>query len=716
MNSKVYDLKLLVVDDLEDNLLLMEGILDLEGFTNVYCVNSAIEAIEYLKKNKVDLIILDITMPGMDGIAACRYIREELNLKEVMILLATSKDDLETLKIGLEDAGANDYVRKIYDNGIELISRIKNLLLLKLQIDLTKQKDKEIKDKHHILEKQVAISEKLGYVVENKNRELATLTSLLDKYVISSKTDTKGFITYASQAFIKICGYKQEELIGKPHNLVRHPDMPKSAFKNMWDTIQAGETWRGEVKNMKKDGGFYWVDAIITADYDEFNKIIGYSAIRLDITAQKEAQFLASYDFLTSLPNRANFEEIASHALNIAKRDKTIMAILFIDFDKFKNINDTLGHLVGDEMLKIVSSRMKSVLREVDTLARIGGDEFVVLLESLQSIENISHITNKLLTSVREPMDIENNNIHTSASIGISVYPNDGVTISELMKNADSAMYFAKDSGRDNYRFYTDKLNIQLTRKIEVEDAVRKAIKNDSFTFVFQPKYDIRTYSCKSCEVLIRLFDEKLGFVSPSEFIPIAEGNKMIIDIGNIVFEKACETLVKWKEMELGIDLISINISSYQLEQKKIIKHFLNIIEKYNLQPSNIELELTEHSIIENLDKNIIILEELRALGFVISIDDFGTGYSSMSYLKKLPVDTIKIDKSFIDDISSHKDDFAITHAIIQLSTDLGYSVIAEGIEHTHQESILSNLGCFMGQGFLYSKGLTYDEFVRFKQ
>jgi len=695
MNKKIYNLNILVVDDLEDNLLLMEEVLDDEGFKNVNYINSAKEAISFLSNNHVDLIILDITMPEMDGITACRYIRNDLNLDKVMILLATAKDDVETLKIGLEEAGANDYVRKIYDNSIEFVSRIKNLLLLKIQIDLTAEKEIEL---------------------DHKNKELQTLTNLLDKYVISSKTDTKGVITYASNAFIDISGYSKEELVGKPHNIVRHPDMKAESFKDMWSVIKSGKTWRGEVKNLQKDGGYYWVDAIITADYDEDNNIIGYSAIRLDITAQKEAQFLASFDFLTSLPNRAKFEEIANHAMKVAKRDKSQLAILFIDFDKFKHINDTLGHNVGDEMLKIVSNRISGALREVDTLARIGGDEFVILLESLNDINNISRIANKLLEVAREPMIIDGNNIHTSASIGISIYPNDGVSIMDLMKKADSAMYHAKDNGRDRYRFFTNQLDSFLTRRLDVENAIKKAIKDDNFNYLYQPKYDLRSYSCKSCELLIRLTDSTLGPISPAEFIPIAEGNKMIVDIGNIVLNKACETLQKWNAINLGIEVISVNISSYQLEQDNIVDIFNDTVTKYGLKPKNIELELTEYSIIDNLEENIRILTDLRELGFIISIDDFGTGYSSMSYLKRLPVDIIKIDKSFIDEISMHNDDFAITHAIIQLSTDLGYSIIAEGIEDINQENILKDIGCFMGQGFLYSQGLSYEDFIKFMQ
>ncbi len=558
------------------------------------------------------------------------------------------------------------------------------------------------------------VNDKLEDTVNNKNKKIQSMEKLTNHYIISSKTDTKGIITDVSQAFIEISGYSKEELLNKPHNLLRHPDMLKSTFKDMWKTIQLGKTWRGEVKNLKKDGDFYWVDAVISADFDDDNNIIGYNAVRQNITAQKEAYYLAYHDFLTSLPNRAKFEEIASHAIKSAQRNNNIIAILFIDLDKFKNINDTLGHHYGDEMLKVVSKRMQNILKDIDTISRIGGDEFVILLESITNTKHIETIVNRILDILRKPIEIFNNTVYTTASIGISMYPDNGKTVSKLMRYADSAMYHAKDMGRDSYQFYSEELNILFTRKIAVEKAVKDAITNNSFDFVFQPKYNLISHKCSSCEVLLRLTDKELGFISPAEFIPIAEENNMIIDIGNIVFKKAVQTFKKWKDIDLGIEQISINISSTQLSEENIVAKYLNIIKENNILPTNIELELTEHSMIDDLDKNIKVLTELRDLGFEISIDDFGTGYSSMSYLKKLPIDTIKIDKSFIDDIAINKDDLAIAHAIIQISNDLGYKIIAEGIEDIKQENILIDLGCKYGQGFIYSKGLSNEDFISF--
>ncbi len=300
-----------------------------------------------------------------------------------------------------------------------------------------------------------AVADKLESEVDDKNQELQNLHHLVDEYVISSKTDIKGIMTYVSQAFIDTCEYSKEELIGKPHNIIRHPDMSKEIFENMWETIKRGEIWRGEIINKKKNGGFYWVDAIISPEYNRHGKIIGYNAVRHDITSKKASDYLARHDYLTKLPNRAYFEEILSHALKVAEKNSSMLAVLFIDFDDFKNINDTLGHQSGDNVLKHTAKDIKSVLSELDILARIGGDEFVILLENIEDEETILKSVNRILEISKKPIEIDENVLNISVSIGISIYPNNGNTVFDLMKNADNAMYQVKDSGKNNYRFYT---------------------------------------------------------------------------------------------------------------------------------------------------------------------------------------------------------------------------------------------------------------------
>ncbi len=550
--------------------------------------------------------------------------------------------------------------------------------------------------------------------VGTKDKELKSLGRLVDKYIISSKTDKAGIITYVSKAFVDISGYPERELLNQPHSIIRHPDMPKSSFKDMWDTIENGKVWKGEVKNLTKNGDFYWVNAVISPDYDNEGSIIGYSALRTDITAQKKSQYLASHDPLTSLANRHRLEDIAGHAIKVAKRDKTSLAILFLDFDKFKNINDTLGHQAGDQLLITVANRMLSVLREVDTIARIGGDEFVILLESITDTKDVSNIVNNILDVIREPISLSSNEVYITASIGISIFPNDGVTVSELMKNADSAMYHVKEIGKNNYQFFKEEINSKISRVMSIEKTLRDAIDKNGFDFVFQPQYKLKGQNCMGAELLIRLTSDELGFISPAEFIPIAEDNNMINDITDIAFKEAVRVFKNLKELDLSLEHIAVNISSINLKQKNIVKNFSQIVKDSGLSANNIELELTEHSLMENIDENIETLNKFRKLGFLISIDDFGTGYSSMSYLKRLPIDTIKIDKSFIDNIDKNKDDLAIAHVVIQLCKDLDYMVVAEGIEKSVQQDILMEMGCHLGQGYLYSKPLNYDDLVEF--
>ncbi len=304
----------------------------------------------------------------------------------------------------------------------------------------------------------VAVADELESEVDDKTKELQNLHHLVDKYVISSKTDTKGIITYASQAFIDMCEYSKEELLGRPHNIVRHIDMPKEIFLDMWKTIKKGKTWRGEILNKKKNGGFYWVDAIISPEYDKHRNIVGFNAVRHDITSRKDADYLANHDYLTKLPNRAHFEEILSHALKLAEKNSSILAILFIDFDNFKNINDSLGHQAGDNVLKHMAENIKSVLSEVDTLARIGGDEFIILLEDIEDHKTILNKVNHILEVSKKPIEIDKKVLNISISIGISIYPSNGNTVFDLIKNADNAMYQVKDSGKNNYRFYTKEI------------------------------------------------------------------------------------------------------------------------------------------------------------------------------------------------------------------------------------------------------------------
>ncbi len=429
---------------------------------------------------------------------------------------------------------------------------------------------------------------------------------------------------------------------------------------------------------------------------------------------KKRVNYIAFHDHLTGLPNRRDLQEILTHAISLASRNHLKLYVLFIDLDRFKIVNDTLGHHIGDEMLKIVAKRIKSALRKSDTLARVGGDEFIVLLENDTNEHNVALVVEKILSIVKEPIEINEYKLITTASIGIALYPDDGSDSDTIIKNADSAMYLAKDKGKNNFQYYTKKLSDKVQKRLNIEHELRESIINNELSLMFQPQYELDSKQIVSAEALLRWNSKKLGFISPDEFIPIAEDSGLIIEIGEWVFKEACNTLKHWRDLNMDIKYIAINVSSMQFNQKNLVNNFKYIVKKANLTPLDIEIEITERYIMQHTQNNLNILNELRDAGFKISVDDFGTGYSSMSYLKKLPLDTIKIDKSFIDDIPSDNNDVAITKAIIALSKSLEYKLVAEGIEKEEQEIFLKQHGCDKGQGYLFSRPLTSQDFILF--
>ena len=433
------------------------------------------------------------------------------------------------------------------------------------------------------------------------------------------------------------------------------------------------------------------------------------------VKKRKEVYYLAYHDTLTGLPNRTEFERSITTQISGKGGLVKAFAVIFIDLDRFKIINDTLGHHVGDEMLIVLAKRIAGVLREVDLLARIGGDEFVAILET--NDKNVVDVTVAQIASViRDTIHIGEYSLNTTASIGIARYPEDGLDKSTLLKHADSAMYHAKDIGRDTYAFYTKQLSVDIERRLELEQALTTALKKREFTLHFQPQYRLATGKISGAEALIRWNSSALGSVSPEEFISVAEDTGMIVELGYYVFRESCRAYMKWKESGISLDLIAINISSVQLRQPDAYIKLKKIIEETGMDANHIEIELTERYIMEYTTENLTILDDLRNLGCRISIDDFGTGYSSMSYLKSLEIDTIKIDKSFILDLPYNQHDVEVSKAIIVLSQSLGYEVIAEGIENIEQENLLKEHNCDMGQGYFFAKPMDSDTFVAFYQ
>ncbi|GBF51384.1 signal transduction protein [Leptospira ryugenii] len=453
----------------------------------------------------------------------------------------------------------------------------------------------------------------------------------------------------------------------------------------------------------------------ITENGTHKRRIISYG---IDITDRKLAEerisYLAYYDALTGLSNRTLFVDHANQALKNPNSKQTLTAFYFFDIDNFKFINDTLGHAKGDMLLQMVGARLKRIMNEVDTVARFGGDEFAVLKLGLENKGKAAEFAQKVLDILSQPFHITGRDLYTTISMGISLAPTDGENAQELLKNADMAMYKAKDVGRNNFRFYTPELIERSEKRLYIENSLRKAIQNDELILFFQPQISTATGKVCGAEALIRWKHPERGWVPPGEFIPVAEDSGIIEKIGDWVLEEACRNKRKWNDMNLNGFNISINVSGKQLKRNNWAQRVEATINQFAIKSEEIELELTESSIMENPEKSIEAFRYLSNLGVKVSIDDFGTGYSSLSYLKKIDADNLKIDRSFVIDIETNEDDRAICSAIVNMAVSLGMEVIAEGVETEEQMKLLKSIGCHIIQGYFYSKPLPAEEFLSF--
>lgn len=556
-----------------------------------------------------------------------------------------------------------------------------------------------------------------NYIEQKEKLELSSIAfnNIQEGILICDKNKK---VIALNDAFKSITGYKEDEVIGNIPSLFKSNHHDRFFYKQMKLQLKEKGFWKGKVYDKKKDGEVIPIWLNITSVKDKKGEVVKYIAVHTSlkeiIATQEKADFLAYHDSLTKLPNRAKIEEDLKYSINIANRNNLKLFVLFIDLDRFKIINDTLGHGVGDSLLKIISTRIKNILRGSDLVARMGGDEFMVVLDSSRNKKSAGYVCEKLLEVIRKPITVDENILNTSASIGVSMYPDDGVDIMTLIKHADAAMYHAKNLGKNNYQYYDKQLSINIHEQLKIEQALKDVIKNDELYLMYQPQYILSTRKVIAFEALVRWQHPKLGFISPDKFIPIAEDIGAIVEIGKYIFEIACRDFVKFKKINKDLSYVAINISSIQFKDKNFVSDIVNIMKKYDLKTSEVELEVTERYIMEFSKNSMDTINSLKKLGFRFSIDDFGTGYSSMSYLTKLPINVIKVDKAFVDGIPEDNNNLQISKAIIALSKSLGYHVIAEGIETMSQEKHLAELNCDMGQGYFFSKPLIFDDVIKF--
>ena len=551
--------------------------------------------------------------------------------------------------------------------------------------------------------------------LKNKNELYGFKTAIENSYNSVVMTDPNSNIVYINDVAQKETGYSRDELIGQNPRILKSGMNDENFYLDMHKKLNNGEKWECEFINRRKNGSYYHEKASIMPIFIN-KKLVNYLAIKLNITdyvkEKEKVEHMAYHDSLTTLPNRANIENYLENRLKVAQRQRTRIAMLFIDLDRFKNINDTLGHDIGDEVLIEVASRLKQTLRKSDMLSRFGGDEFVVVIDGMDDNYSTSYVCKKILNLFSSPIKTKKHQLNITLSIGIAIFPDDAKDSTTLFKYADIAMYKAKNAGKNTYKHYKKELSLDVNNRFNMEQALKYAMKNNEFYMVYQPQYKIEDKTIVGLEALVRWDSKKIGFIAPDKFIPVCEDIGYILDLGLYIFRQSCIDFLIFVKTSKTLKTISINISAVQLYQNEFINDIMKIVNDTGIQTQNIMIEITETHIMKNVIHTMNILQKLKDFGFNISIDDFGTGHSSLSYLKRFPISELKIDKSFVDNLPTDNDDVSIVKAILALSKSMSYINVAEGIENLEQEEFLRENGCKIGQGYYFCKPLKKDNLL----
>ncbi|HJW81382.1 MAG TPA: EAL domain-containing protein, partial [Acidiferrobacterales bacterium] len=547
---------------------------------------------------------------------------------------------------------------------------------------------------------------------EEQMRKLSSaLEQTADSVVI---TDRNGVIEYVNLGFERLTGYGRADALGQTPRLVKSGKQGAGFYKKLWDTILAGEVFSDVFVNRRKDGSLYYEEKTISPLKGPAGQVTHFVATGKDVServqAQERLQHMAQHDALTELPNRALFLDRLRQSLARARWHQRLVAILFVDMDRFKTINDTLGHEVGDKLLQALAERLTASVREGDTVARFGGDEFVVLLDDVASEKDIGALAQKVIEAIIPPFVIDGQDLYITASIGVSLYPNDGEDSTTLLKNADIAMYRAKDLGKNTYQFYSADMSARAFERLTLESSLRHAIGRNEFRLYYQPQIDTTSGAILGVEALLRWQHPDFGLVAPAEFIPLLEETGLIAPVSEWVFRAACEQLCAWHAAGWPALRMAVNLSPRQFQAAGLAIMIERGLATVGCDPELIELEITENVLLRHAAATLDTLDALRTLGVRLAIDDFGTGYSSLSYLRRYSIDTLKIDRSFVHDVPGDPDDSAIISAIIVMAQSLKLDVIAEGVETEAQRDFLRERGCHMMQGYLFSRPLPADE------
>lgn len=553
---------------------------------------------------------------------------------------------------------------------------------------------------------------------EEKERAQVTLNSIGDAVMT---TDIQGRVTYLNLVAETMTGWSCKDALGRPITEVFHvlDGTTRLAAANPMLRAMADDESVGlgtDSVLVRRDGFESAIEDSAAPIHNRDGKVVGAVIVFHDVSESRamalEMAHLAQHDFLTSLPNRLLLTERFAHAIKMAQRNRKQVGLMFIDLDNFKHINDSLGHAVGDQLLQSVANRLVECVRTTDTVCRQGGDEFVILLAEISQPQDAAQVAASLQAALDIPHLVDGNELHISLSVGISIFPDDGTRVDALMQNADTAMYHAKASGRNNFQFFKAEMNTRAVHRQMIECSLRRALKQDEFMLHYQPKIDLATGAMTGAEALIRWQDPDLGITYPAQFIPIAEENGLIVPIGRWVLREACRQVQAWLDSGLPAVPVAVNISAVEFRHDSFLKWLALILKETGLAPHYLQLELTESILMHDAESSASVLEALKIMGVKLAIDDFGTGYSSLSYLKRFPIDTLKIDQSFVRDIVTDADDATIVAAVIGMGKNLKQRVIAEGVETHEQLAFLQARHCDEGQGFHFSHPVSAERFA----
>jgi diguanylate cyclase (GGDEF)-like protein/PAS domain S-box-containing protein len=690
---------LLIQDDLSDAKVVRESLSNSSDWPfQVEWVRSCSEGLERLGSegkqeqqgtDRIAAVLLDLLLPDSQGIETFDRLFGAAPQIPILVLAASEDEDIARLAV---QHGAQDYLLK---------ARLDSYLLPKALRSMVER---------------AAIAEVL---YEEQERARVTLNSIGDAVI---STNVRSDVTYLNVAAESMTGWSREEAAGRPiEEVFRIIDTitRETAQNPMALAIRENKTV-GLTANcvlVRRDGVEVAIEDSAAPIHDRRGQVSGAVMVFRDVSMARAMSLrmshLAQHDSLTDLPNRVLLNDRLTQAIAQARRNQKKLALLFLDVDRFKNINDSLGHDVGDHLLQTVAQRLLACVRSTDTVSRQGGDEFVILLSEVTHAQDAAISADKILLVLSTPYHNDQHELHLTVSIGIVTYPDDGIDAATLMKNADFAMYHAKDSGRNNYQFFKPDMNLHAAERQSLENDLRHAIEREEFVLHYQPKVNLETGAIIGVEALIRWRHLQHGLMPPAQFIPIAEDCGLIVPIGRWVLREGCRQARAWQDAGLPPVRIAINVSAVELRAKDFVPGVNAMVTEMGLEPHHLELELTETFLMQDSTSTSVVLLALKEMGLQIALDDFGTGYSSLSYLKRFPIDTVKIDRSFVRDLTTDADDASIVSAVISMGKRLHMQVVAEGVETPEQLAFLREQSCPEGQGYYFSRPLVAEEFAK---